>query len=140
MKYNNIATTLGWAEVPETEEGLFLQPEELTAVDKALAPKEDKTAELTAENTRLQTELTAMTSGQAETQRQLDASNARITTLEAENKKLGGQSSGTGTTVTTTEDETVKEKTNGKVSLNDPEHPLNKYASSKIGAKKKVAK
>jgi len=134
----NIAKTLGWEEVPESsEEGLFLQPEEAAAIDTALGNEvEDKSEEVT----RLTNELATANSSLTTAQTGLQTANNRIAELEAENKKLGGQSSGTGTKLTTTEDEAPKEKTNGKISLNDPNHPLNKYASSKIGAKKKVAK
>ncbi len=36
MDYTNISTLLKWAEQPDSQAGLFLQPEELAAVDTAL--------------------------------------------------------------------------------------------------------
>jgi chromosome segregation ATPase len=137
-KYTNIAKTLGWEEVPEsTDEGLFLQPEEAAAIDTALGKEvEDKTEEVN----KLTGELATANQSLKDKETELTTATDRITALEAENKKLGGQSSGTGTTLATTEDEKVKEGGNGKISLNSADHPLNKYASSKINAKKKITK
>lgn len=142
MKYQNIATALGWAETPDTEEGIFLQPEEAAAIDAALVTDgEDKTAEKLEEANAKVTELTAQLNDSndklAKKKAKHDAAKLRIAQLEAENKELGGQSSGSGTTLPTTEDETADKNKSGKVSLNNPEHPLNKDATRRLNAKAK---
>lgn len=36
MKYQNVASSLGWSEVPDITEGLYLQPEEARKIDRDL--------------------------------------------------------------------------------------------------------
>ena len=136
MKYTHIAAALGWEETPDTQEGLFLQPEEAAAIDKVIgnnASNEKAAEELaTAKETiiRLEGEATA-------TAEKTTALNNRITELEAENKTLGAQSSGNGTTLETKEDTNKPEEKSGKMTLNSPDHPLNQFANRKIAASKK---
>ncbi|HYC29544.1 MAG TPA: hypothetical protein VEB42_12015 [Chitinophagaceae bacterium] len=135
MKHTNIAAVLGWESPEDLSEGLHLQPEEAATIDKKLgeqAANETAAADLAAANekvTKLEGELATANTN-------LQTANDRVTELEAENKKLGAESSGKGTTLTTTEDEATKESGNKKVTLNSPEHPLNVLAARKVAAGK----
>jgi uncharacterized protein YlxW (UPF0749 family) len=140
MKYEHIASVLGWAETPESSEGLFLQNEEATAIEKALS-ESASVEDLSTANNRI-TELTQEV--QTATQ-QLDVANEKVTEHEATiaelNTKLteyGGKASGNGTTITTEKDDKVIDTGNGsdKITLNHPEHPLNQAAAKKAAATK----
>lgn len=136
MKHTNIAAALAWDETPDNQEGLFLQPEEAATIDAALGKKaeNEKAAEdLVAANAtiaQLKGEITIATTAAV-------ADKNRIAELEAENKKLGSQSSGTGTNLPTGGDTVIEEKGSRKITLNSPEHPLNVEAARRVAAVKK---
>lgn len=137
--YTAIASTLGWPADHETDgEGLFLQPEEAEVLNTALTNNATAAADLVTANATIETMTTEIAglktaAETAATTAQTQAN--RITELEGEVAKLGGQSSGKGTKLAVAaEVETVTTETS--VSLNDPEHPLNKYANRFIKKKK----
>jgi hypothetical protein len=131
MKHTNIAKTLGWEEVPDNAEGIFLQPEEAAKIDTALATA-GSAEESATQLTTAQARVTELEGQLATANTNLTTSQARVTELEAEVKTLGGKSSGTGSTVTATEDEAPKE--GKKITLNSPEHPLNVAAKKRVEA------
>lgn len=133
MKHTHIAAALGWSETPDNQEGLFLQPEEAATIDAALGKNADNTKaaeDLAAANERIKT----LESEAATAKTTADTQAARITELEAENEKLGAESSGSGTTLPTGGDENAKEGTEKKVGLSDPNHPLNQLATRRVNA------
>jgi|ERR1035437_1147520 hypothetical protein len=152
MKYPKITSL-----VPEGEhfdesgivnEGGFLSIKHLDNIEKIIAGGDSalESANLliqqdAGEVTRLTEELAAA-NVKTETLKQKNAAKKeKIKTLEAKVAELGGESSGAGTVITTTKDANAEEnKTGEKVSLNDPEHPLNQYALKVINAKKSLRK
>lgn len=140
MKHTNIGKVLKWEEVPDVEE-IHLQPEEASAIDRALGSIETNAsaaADLVTANQTisdrdntivdLQTQVST-----AQTTNSTQAS--RIQELEAEVTRLGGQSSGQGTTITTTAD--PDPQTGKVVSLNSPDHPVNRYVTRVVQNSKK---
>jgi len=100
----------------------------VTLTEEVVAQK--KIAEtLTAANATAAQKLTETEAAHATA---LTAKDEKITSLEAEVVKLGKTPSGTGSAVVATEDEKPEEAATGKPGLLDAEHPLNKYAASKI--------
>lgn len=136
-KYAAIAATLGWTEYEPQEDGMFLQPEEATTIDNALANATALQTQLDTANasvTALQAQVAGMHSAES-----VAALNARITDLEAENKELGKGASGNGTVVeTSVEVETTSN--NGKPSITDANHPLNKAVAEEVAAKENAKK
>lgn len=129
----NIQTTLGWAELPcNTDEGLFLQPEEVTAIDTALASvnaAEQTAADLTTANETIAAHVATINT----LTQQKATAEGKVTSLEAEVAKLGKESSGKGSTVITPAVNEVKQEetsSNGRPKFDSPEHPANKFADS----------
>src|SRR5438552_1310384 len=123
--YNNIASVLGWEQSPDTEEGIFPQPEEAAAIDAALGV-EDNTEALTA----AQGQVNELTNQLAAANDSLATANSRITELEAENARLGQESSGKGTNLTVTEDPKVEEEKTP--SYLDESNPINQLVDQRI--------
>lgn len=90
---------------------------------------------ITAEKVNAETRIEEM-KGEAELAKKI--ADARITELQAEVVALGKNPSGTGTTIVTKKDEKPAEAKTGKLSLLDPEHPVNQYAAAQIAAKNKA--
>jgi phage shock protein A len=95
MKYNHIAGALKWAETPDSQEGLFLQPEEASSIDAALGANTQAVKDLTdtaatlagetaTKITALQDEVAAAKTSATEASDKLAAANTRITELEGE--------------------------------------------------------
>lgn len=137
-----IALALSWdnSHTPG-QDGLFLQPEEATKVNNSLAAGQKAITDLVTANEtaeQLKTENTGLkTEAQTSATKITELSNT-ITSLEKQVKELGGKPSGSGSTLTTTED--PKREEGNVVSLLDPNHPLNTYAKGKIAASKKFKK
>jgi uncharacterized protein YccT (UPF0319 family) len=126
MKYKNISSTLGWAEEPQTEEGLFLQPEEAAKIESTLEAAAANLVELSLKSetiTELQTSIDSK-------EEQIKLKDAKIAKLEGEVSKLSGESSGKGSNLNIDEDEANSAK--GASSLprfDSPDHPANKAAA-----------
>lgn len=130
-KYAKLAETLGWGESFEPQaDGVFLQPEEAEKVDTALTQAAADSAALQeAQETQKnqQTTITQLTD-------QLNTANGTIATQKTKIEELGKEPSGSGTEITTTEDEQSGGKRNKKITLNSPEHPLNVMAARKVAS------
>lgn len=146
MKHPKIANVLGWNEEPATEEGIFLQPEEATAIESALVTTEEAEAAgiaLTEANSTISTlnaQITSLNEDAVKYVTNAAAQTTKITELEADVKKLGGESSGpAGTKIDVKEDEKIPEtKTSvtGRPRYDDPAHPAN-AAAQKWAPRKK---
>lgn len=135
MKYTNIANTLGWPADHTVEEGgLFLQPEEVSALDAVLADagtNAQPAADLVQANERIGQLEQQVNEGATREQEQ----QARISELEAENVRLGSESSGTGTVITTSEDTSVEK---GKTpSYLDDSAPENQWLDRQLARNRK---
>lgn len=137
-KYTAIAAVLGWTEFEPQEDGLFLQPEEATAIDTALA-------NATAVQTQLDVANTSVTSLQEQIAKMHSAEsvktlNDRITALEAENKELGKKSSGTGTALEVGEEEQETGAPKKKHTMSSAEHPVGAAVKQEVEARKEAKK
>lgn len=139
MKHTNIGTILGWTEIPETTEGLFLQPEEALRIDTALGKiSENETAatDLVTANTTIgeqTTKITNLETAAANHEGTVTGLNNRITELETQ---LGLKASGNGSTLKVAADEAEEIETKvGKLPRYDsPDHPAN-LAAKRRGIK-----
>jgi hypothetical protein len=126
MNINNISKVLGWAETPDTTEGLFLQPEEVASVENTIGDALANAATLTQAQADVEG-LKAKNATQAAT---IATQTETIATLQAEVAKMGKESSGTGSTVAVPAAAEVKEEKaeGGMPRFDSPEHPANMYA------------
>lgn len=139
MKHPQIATALGWTEEPSTEEGLFLQPEEATTIDTALATGETAAQDLVVANETIAANnvtLGEMTTAAKTASEAATVQTNRISELEATVARLNGETSGAagskipaGGADTPPKEATV---TTGLPRFDDPNHPAN-IAAAKIG-------
>ncbi len=133
--YAAIATTLAWdiAHMPG-EDGLFLQPEEVTAIDSAISASITTEADLAASNKEVET-LTAQLSDMTEA---ANVATQKIADLENELVQLKSAPSGNGTKLSTKED--VKPESAEVLTINHPDHPWNVEARREINARKSLKK
>jgi uncharacterized protein YPO0396 len=144
MKYPQIS-----ALVPKDEffdesaigEGVYLTTSHLNAVEQALSAAHT--------NEALQTQLDAAVANNAtlteqvskmHSQESVDALNAKIVSLEAENKELGKGASGNGTVVETVVDELETGAPKTGKSITDENHPLNQAVKEQVAAKENAKK
>jgi hypothetical protein len=137
MKHTHIAAILGWTEVHETAEGIFLQPEELGLIDSSLgrlAASEQAVTDLVTANETIAardlriTKLEIEAGSNATT---IGTQATRIAELEAQVETLGGQSSGKGSTVKPVVLEMgIEETADAKPRFDSPNHPANKFADA----------
>jgi len=128
MKHTNIASTLGWAEVPDNTEGLFLQPEELSAVDTALG----SVSAITTERDTAVSELATANARISTLESEAVTAQTTITGLENKVAELGEKPSGTGTALAASAEESAEVllEQNEKPRFDAKDHPANRFADS----------
>lgn len=137
-KYTAISNLLNYDETDIKEEGHYMQPEELDAIETSLTDGAAAAATLQTvqtEVTQLREEVATLTTAADTDKQTITNLNSQIDQLNSKVAELGGQASGTGTTVTTTKDEKPA-AADENITLNHPDHPVNVEARREIAARK----
>ena len=121
-------------------EGVYLTATHLTAIETELSKVNEADAQLqqklddaVAENTNLKEQLNGM-----HTEESVQALNSRIAELENQVAELGKQSSGNGSHVEGSSVVETEQKDGKKLTINDPEHPMNQEAARYLQSKQKA--
>lgn len=145
MNYKKITSL-----VPEGEffdetaigEGVYLTVNHLNAIESELGQPNTADAAIVSQLDSANLSVQQLTEQMAtmHTAETVNTLNARIATLETENKELGKKSSGNGTALEVVVEEVETGAEKKKLTMNDAEHPVNVAASHFLAAKANAKK